>query len=342
MKQITFFRNRTVRIFLHIIVWASFFIYPFFYHKMIPIDRLLIIRSLLPLLLLISFFYTNMYVLVPRLLGKKKIALYILIVLAFIAMSVIVEIAAQRFLNPHFYDREIYIHFSFTSALMSALIVWGVSTGLKITGEWYKYQQRKKELENENLAAELAFLKSQVNPHFLFNALNAIYALATKRSDKTADAVMRLSEMMRYLLYDSSESKTALEDELNCLQSFIELQKMRWNGMVEVEYKVDGNVGGKKIAPLLLLPFVENAFKHGISAQRASFISIHIGIEGQELAFSVENSIAVNNNSEKRNSGIGLQNVQRRLQLIYQDNYQLDINKESEKYNIKLNLNLSK
>lgn len=206
---------------------------------------------------------------------------------------------------------------------------------------WFQQEKIRKELENQKLQAELSFLKMQVNPHFLFNALNNIYSLAVmEKSKKTGDSVMKLSELMRYVLYEKedAENKVSLNKEIRHINSYIDLEKLRHPGDIYINFSIEGETNDKRVAPLLLFPLIENACKHGILTDPEKPVNIQIKAVNHHLDFSIENF----NNSYQKDSvgGIGIQNVQKRLDLIYGKTYTLDIKETDEKFLVNLQLPL--
>jgi sensor histidine kinase YesM len=208
---------------------------------------------------------------------------------------------------------------------------------IRFTIDWFQSQKQKTELINQNQASEIALLRSQVNPHFLFNTLNNIYSLVYRKSDDAPEAVMRLSGIMRYMLYDSNTDKVLLEKEIEYLKSFIELQKLRIKNKDFVGFNIRGTVEGRTIAPMLLIPFVENAFKHGSKRVSSPGIMINLIIERQKIIFEVVNYVRQGSLANKdKGKGIGLQNIQRRLDLMYPDKHLLEISQDKELYRVKL------
>jgi two-component system LytT family sensor kinase len=207
---------------------------------------------------------------------------------------------------------------------------------LKMIEDFFTNEKEKNALLTEKLNAENAFLKNQLNPHFLFNTLNNIYSLALNQSPKTPEAVMKLSELMRYMLYESNLEKVSLETELSYLNNFIELQKLRYSGQTFVDFEVIGDVSSQRIAPLMLIPFVENAFKHGSIQDANHPLSIKLLVSQNNLNFSVKNQLA--NQNKDKFGGVGLENIKKRLNLIYPKNYHLDIQNDGDSYSSELNL----
>ena len=202
--------------------------------------------------------------------------------------------------------------------------------------DWFLNERIQRDLENQRLSAELAFLKSQINPHFLFNSLNSIYSLAYQRSETTPEAILKLSEIMRYMLYECNDNKVDLASELQYLQNYIDLQKIRFGNKAFIDFKIDGKVETQQIVPLLLIAFIENAFKHGVASNPQTPIRLLIEVDEAHLHFFMQNKKHTNNRDES--GGIGLNNVKRRLDLLYPGKYNLDIRDERDTYTVELSL----
>ena len=206
---------------------------------------------------------------------------------------------------------------------------------------WFQQEKLRKDLENQKLQAELSFLKMQVNPHFLFNALNNIYSLSVmEKSKKTGDSIMKLSELMRYVLYEKedAENKVSLNKEIRHINSFIDLEKLRHPGDINVNFSIEGETDDKRVAPLLLFPLIENSFKHGILTDPNKPVNIQLKVSDEQLGFSIEN---FNSGYLKDDvGGIGLANVKKRLELLYDSQYSLDIKKTEDKFLVNLQLPL--
>jgi two-component system LytT family sensor kinase len=227
---------------------------------------------------------------------------------------------------------------SLNRSMSICLVLILISGFIRLSYSFLRNQNEKKALENAHLNAEVNFLKSQINPHFLFNTLNSIYSQAHQKSEHTEYSILKLSELLRYMLYESGESKVPLERDILYLNNYIDLQRMRLSTKVNIHYKVEGELEGNTIAPLLLITFIENAFKHGISYTRASVINISITIFEKTLTLLVSNPVTESNSFA--NGGVGLKNVARRLELLYAGHYLLDIvnNDHLHIVNFKLNL----
>jgi len=195
----------------------------------------------------------------------------------------------------------------------------------------------------EKLESELKFLKSQIHPHFLFNTLNNLYALTLDKSDKAPEVVVKLSDLLSYMLYECNVAFVPLEKEMQLLNDYLELEKIRYRNELKTDFDVNGRVAGKQVAPLLLLPFVENAFKHGLSKNiKNPWLNITLDIEDYSLIFKVENNKPVVDQTDETGytEGIGLKNVRRRLDLIYPNGYQLNVENGKDLFSIKLSINL--
>jgi len=197
---------------------------------------------------------------------------------------------------------------------------------------------QNQKIKNEKLQAELSHLKLQIHPHFLFNTLNSIYASAIKKDDKTADTVLIFSDFMRYLLQDSYQNEVLLEKEIQYISNYIELQKSRLRNSVIIEFEKEGNFYNKKIAPLILFTFVENAFKYGVNPDENSEIKIGISIKENELNFTVFNRIVTTKNIESSN--IGIKNTKERLMLYYPQKHTLEIKEDPKAFVVNLKINL--
>ncbi|MEP7373303.1 MAG: histidine kinase [Chitinophagaceae bacterium] len=210
---------------------------------------------------------------------------------------------------------------------------------IRLANSFIRNQNEKKALENANLNAEINFLKSQINPHFLFNTLNSIYSQAHSRSHNTEFSILKLSDLLRYVLYDSGDDKVELVKDIQYINNYIDLQRLRLSQKITINYSVTGDLEGKLIAPLLLINFIENAFKHGISYSQASAIDISIVIFEKTLTLTVMNPIVETDSFAQ--GGLGLKNVNRRLELLYADRYQLDIHRNEGFHIVNLKIELT-
>ncbi len=234
-----------------------------------------------------------------------------------------------------FEDSIFLWHFFFPEVLRKsatfALLILFMSGFIKIGWEWFRSEKQREALKVANLNAELKYLKSQINPHFLFNSLNTIYSLAHRRSPETEHALVKLSNIMRYMIYQSNEDKVELNKELRYLQDYIDIQRLRMTRNIPVAFDIEGDPAGLEIAPMLLIPFVENAFKHGISYNERAFISVRLDISKSGiLHLVVRNSLFKQRVSEK--GGVGLTNVLKRLSLLYTDAHTITVREHGDEF----------
>jgi two-component system, LytTR family, sensor kinase len=208
---------------------------------------------------------------------------------------------------------------------------------IKLMGNSFKQEKLLREIEKEKFSAELGLLKAQINPHFLFNTLNSLYALTLKGSEQASKVVLRLSDLMHYMLYEASTNKVLLKNEIKYLENYISVEQMRFAERLDLSFQCSGDIKGKMIAPLLLLPFVENAFKHGIE-DNAGWVTINLKVTGSRLFLKVENSCTVV--SKQKGNGMGLKNVKRRLELSYPNDYELTINKTADVFEAELQIDI--
>lgn len=223
-------------------------------------------------------------------------------------------------------------------ALSSGVVILLLSGFIKLAHSLFVSEKQKKILETERLNAELNFLKLQINPHFLFNTLNSIYSQAHFRSEQTEHSILKFSRIMRYVLYDSSVDKMPLSQDLDYIGNYIDLQKLRLSKNVNIHYEVTGQVHGLVIAPLLLITFIENAFKHGISYSAPCEINISINVIENELMLTVGN--AITQSSRESSGGVGLINAQRRLDMLYPGRHLLDVIENDHLYIVNLKIEL--
>ncbi len=332
-------KRKIFNIFVHVILWMVVLLYPLILQSQESSPLKDLPRYIVSTLLLISLFYSNLLVLIPRYLAQRKVALYILLVILGIGLVSGSNVANHYLFHSANDAHDWKLKHQIYDSVFLALLVWGVSTASRITTEWFRNEIMRKDAEEKQVSAELAFLKSQINPHFLFNSLNNIYALCHRNNDsESAEAIAKLSGLMRYMLFGSATSTVNLKDEIEYLQNYLDLQKMRINKDIEVRFVVKGEIEGFQIAPLLLIPFVENAFKYGLSYVSNSYVRIECLVSTDQLKFSVQNTIHERGKTEL-SSGIGLENVKRRLALLYPGKHNLIINDTKDIFDVELTLN---
>ena len=226
--------------------------------------------------------------------------------------------------------------------ILPYIFIIGTSISYRIVTDSSRQEKLRKEQETETLKTELNFLRSQVSPHFMFNVLNTLVSMARKKSDLMEPSLIKLSNLMRYMLYESNDEKISLEQEIQYLKSYIDLQLLRFGDDIDLELNIANNVEGFEIEPMLLIAFVENAFKHGVGMVENPFIKIHLDVDKKtsELRFTVENSIAPLDSAKDKSSGIGLNNMRRRLELLYNGRYKLETAEKGGIFVSNLNIGL--
>ncbi|MXV51614.1 histidine kinase [Pedobacter sp. HMF7647] len=334
--------NKIRQIILHTAVWAAillFFVFVGSDHGNVTMKTVVIYVYFG--LINIGIFYVNYLFLLPRYLTNQKYWAFVVSVLFLIIASAFIKYGLAEYFKEYVLIREnehLSFYKYFLAAIFTSTFVIVLSSGLKFGSDWFVNEKVKKSLEKEKLTAELAFLKSQINPHFLLNSLNNIYSLAYQQSAKTPEAVLKLSEILRYMLYESNDEKVDLAKEVRYLENFIELQRIRLKDKAFVNFEVICGDSHQMIVPMMLIPFVENAFKHGIANDEAHPINIRLEIKDGKLIFQVKNR--KNKQNKDITGGIGLHNIQRRLDLLYKGKYMLDIRDDDEVYYCKLYLDL--
>lgn len=287
---------------------------------------------------IIALVYINLGIFYPALFKRKKYVFYSLAALLLCVTVGIVNTMLEQYMTPNLNDRDWEVFWGqFTMALRYLLIAFL----LQITVDYYRQKDILKKMELEKINAELNFLKAQVNPHFLFNTLNNLYGLILQKSDKSGEAVLKLADIMKYILSEGKEDKVALEKEIKLIHDYTELERLRKSDAA-ITLNVNGTVNGQLITPLLLLPFIENAFKYGLNTvAKNGFINIKLDVREKELDFSVENNNPPASNKEAMQSlGIGIGNVKQRLNFLYPGKHQMKIDEDPQFYKVTLQLNL--
>lgn len=360
------FRNKkTVYIILgHVTSWLLVFLFNYGVIKNfnLPVDYQ---QQVLSLLFFMLVFYINYFVLMPFLL-KKKIGIYLGLSILLLGVSIMLKskittgytegnrkeiLQLKRDIE---FDQSHFKYRPKTSINSNDFINWRritvnsyslfffffLSFLLRFTTKWLEGEKQKVQLEKDRVETELAFLKQQINPHFLFNSLNSIYSLSISKSDKTTPSILKLSSILRYLLYESESSSASLQNELSVIQDYIELQKLRLTEKVEVVVSVKGNADHFLFESFIILPIIENAFKYGVDNLNNSFISIDIKVENEKLELKVENKVVQRPAMLRKDSGIGLKNVKRRLEILYPDNHYFHSEESNEVFSVNMQIKL--
>ncbi len=331
----------------HLGFWVfSFFILLLIFKQPGSITTIDLIYTLIFFMSIVPMVYVNLAIAIPRFLQRKKNLLFVL-------FSVILIVGAAAFNNFLFNRLADFLfpgyyfvaYFSFSEILIVHLIFLLLTTLLAMSRAWFKLLESQKRiivLEKDKKAAELDALKGQVNPHFLFNTLNNLYSLAQQQSGLTAEMILKLSDMMRYVLYDTNSDFVELKDEIRFIENYVNLQKLRTKDPNAVNFTFSDEAGNLKIAPLILIHFVENCFKHGLKGDTENtFVEIDIVVRKGRLTFHTKNNVGVVDEIENNNTGgKGLANAQKRLDLIYGEHYQLNINSDTKVFDVHLTINL--
>lgn len=350
MKKLEFKRIVNNEVFLHLVFWACVSLLPIVVmftsseNTNANFERGFVVRFLINPLL----FYLNYFILIKHFLLKKRIFLYVIISLSavffinYIVLNLFtispfdqlpaevrarLELPFQKFLK--------YIAPSIISVMF--FLLGGMVAIIK---NYYLREEKNKLIEYQKVDTELKFLKTQINPHFLFNSLNSIYALVKNHSKDAPEAVIVLSNMMRYMIYECSKPKVPLKKEIEFLDSYVYLQQLRISDKEKVLYLVDGSIKETTISPLLLVHFIENAFKYGINTIGSTDILIHLNIQNNTLKLIVENEISNRRIESEEHSGIGLTNTRNRLELLYPNAHKLTISQKDNRYYVNLEIKL--
>lgn len=327
--------------FVHAVAWAILFGMPFFFtgrEQSVTVESYL--RFVIVPLSFMMVFYANYFLLVDKFLFTRQAGKYVLSNLALIAVAMAGVHFLMQLLPPpqgmhHRPERSLQdIILFFTGNTLLYSLVAGLSVAIRMTGSWYKVEGERKELEKSNFEAELKNLKSQLNPHFLFNTLNNIYSLIAFSPEKAQQSVHDLSKLLRYVLYENNQHFVPLAKELDFLRNYIRLMRLRLPAHVEVKAELSETGSPEMlIAPLLFISLIENAFKHGVSTGEPSFIyiAIHIG-DDRKITCTIQNSYFPKNGHDKSGSGIGLANLRKRLELLYPERYVLRCERAGDTY----------
>jgi two-component system LytT family sensor kinase len=318
---------------LHIAIWIVVVSIPTIIFWNQPAGSLSTLFYFLSTLYNIGFFYFNACFLYPRLLTRKKWWLYILSIAAMVHLSYQLKLFVLR-LNPGFQlteDNRRIIFFSLIPFLVASIV-------FRLVSDRIRFERLEKEARAERLATELKFLRSQISPHFLFNMLTNMVSLARQKSDLLEPALINLSELLRYMLYESSEERIEAAKEIENIENYIALQQLRFGEDVALSSTIVNECSSCLIEPMLLIPFIENAFKHGIGLLKNPNIKIELYIKEHTLDFTIVNRYSDTHHSKDKNAGIGLQNVKNRLALLYPDKHRLSITSDADTFIVHLNL----
>lgn len=335
----------------HVAFWIAYIFYKALHEVWMDRDVLsfhLVPQFLTDVPVSIVLAYLNLYLLMPLFYYPQD---YVKYIVALIVLMLAGGLAARYFTyliwvpwdklhDPVMYrmeNKDFFIPVRILRNAVEAYPVVAVTMLIKLMRRANKQERHLREIEKEKYTAEMGLLKAQINPHFFFNTLNSVYALALKRSELTSSVVLRLSHLMHYMLYEANDEHVLLSAEIKHLEDYIAIEQMRFADRLDLSFQYSGDLEGKIIAPLLLLPFVENAFKHGIE-DNSGWITISLKVTGRQLFLKVENSYQLL--TRVKDKGLGLANVKRRLELIYPKQYELNVRQNHETYEVELKLHL--
>lgn len=293
--------------------------------------------SILPVFLTnIPLFLLNSEWLIPHVFRKRGIGVYLLALLGLIISFSTIQLFMKEWLIPPDLNRH---HLDLFWAFIPVSFLTAISTGYGFIVYLLQQEKTRQEEQRERLQSEVSFLRSQISPHFIFNILNSIVYLIRSKSALAEPVIIKLSELMRYMLYESGDTQVPLDKEVDYLKNYVELQKIRFEEDIEIKLNIEGQANAQVIEPMLMIPFVENAFKHGVGMVASPVIDIRLQFNLNELNFSVRNKTGPETSEDKdSNSGIGLRNVKRRLELLYPGKHQLELNETGGWFEVKLNL----
>ena len=350
------YKSRISRILSHILFWmVAYFFFVIFYGRANREYSVTIIFASMLFPLSIATTYFINYYLIPRYLFTKKYSKFILLSFYTFVISIWLELIIT--LSVFIFINNYQIYKMDPSSFDSVLLFVGLyfiilfATAIKLVRHSFQIQRRNRELDNLKLEtelklkeAELKLLKAQIHPHFLFNTLNNLYGLTLEKSDEAPNLVLRLSEILDYILYRCNEKQVSLSEEINNLNNYIEIEKIRYSDKLKLDVGFPENTNNFSIAPLIILPFVENAFKHGVSNfPGIAKVKSKISLIENNLIFNIENTKNRNIEKEKNYSkGIGLSNVKKRLNLMYPEKHILTINDKTETFSVNLTIELEK
>ncbi len=345
-------KNYKISLKYHVIFWGSYFLFNTFRWGSYFNDYVYSLKTnLIGFPIHMALCYFNLFVLMPYFVYKKRYLQYVLVLFAAIFLMVLLKFN----LTYHLVDSNVWpeaegqpnqfsLNYVITMMIGELYVITFVSA-IKITLDFLKEQKRVADLEKAHLETELRFLRTQISPHFFFNTLNNIYALAVEQSKKTPRIILKLSELMRYLIYETREQRQTLEKEIICIQNYLDLERVRHDNSLEVNMYISGDIHEKEIAPILLLTFIENAFKHGAGKNVGAVkIDINFKIKEKFLYFTVTNPMpqTMEGNTATQSKGIGLENVKKRLALGYNKrDYKLTMKTVSNKFSVKLKIKVA-
>jgi len=328
---------------IHLLFWMGYVASEYFanlMHKR-PGESLRFIQSTLlslPALMLATYFIAGFVV--PRFLKTSKWPLFVFWIFVVAAFVFFARIKLAELVD--YWESDRYFKMPVDKMLKNIIRDYSIialAVCMYIIGDYRKKQQLNEQLIKARAEAEIKLLKGQLHPHFLFNSLNNIYSLALMKSDLTADSILKLTELLDYLVYRANMDKVALSKEVDLLQNYVDLEQLRYGEKLKIESEIAVGNPAVNVAPLILLPFAENCFKHGGVGQDGLFrINIHLLADDKKLVFHLTNSKKRNREKAVVNGGVGLENIRKRLTLLYPDRHQLHIDNQPDEYSVRLEI----
>ena len=343
--------SRFVEILIHIMVWTILFSSPFLFMPNDINESWLFFysRFCFSQLIVIIIFYSNYFLLINKYLFDRKVRTFLTInIIAIIAGSVLMYLVDDVFVPigsahhgsahpgsvPPGEKPPIKLGWMLKIGrdTIFYILTAGLSVAIKMTSQWYSEESQRKELEKNHYEAELKNLKSQLNPHFLFNTLNNIYSLVAISQDRAQSAIHQLSKLLRYVLYDNYETEVPLSKEIEFINNYLDLVKLRFSSKADISFEIKGEPSEWNIAPMLFISLIENAFKHGINGSGKSFVHINLFVDNEKLLFDVANSYFYKHSDDRSGSGIGLDNLRTRLAISYGKNASFTAGRKDDKF----------
>jgi sensor histidine kinase YesM len=337
---LNFRKRKAVQILLHVLFWTIIVTY-FAWGFGFGVDyKAAFLNAILYLPGFIFIVYILIYFLIPRYLIKRKYIQFFIGLILAVAICMIYSWAIELTITAK--DKFEGVTMATGRAILPYIHVAGIAISINLLNYWYRQKQKTTEAQNEKMTAELNLLKSQIHPHFLFNTLNNLYSYTLEKSEKAPEIILKLSNLLRFMIYESDVAFIPLQKEISILQQYIDLEQLRYGDRLDISFTINGDLDKKEVAPLLLLPFLENVFKHGISSQTDHcWISFDLRLSPSLIYLKLINS---KDNDEisghNQFSGIGLQNVRRRLELLYPDRFKLETLEREEVFIVNLALQI--
>ncbi len=333
--------NRTIPTKYHIVFWVTYFLFNLVRWGSYFNDYWYSLKSnLVEFPLHIILVYANIYFFVPLFLTSKKYVKYIVFLFISLGIAYFIKTGLTYFLvSENIWPEAEGYQEAFTfnhvvAVVIGELYVIALATAIKLTVDWISQKEYLETLQKERLKSELQFLRAQIQPHFFFNTLNILYALTLEKSDKASEVVLKLSDIMQYVLYDVQDAQVSLLKELEYIHNYLDLEELRYRDGTVFKLNVEGSLEDVKVPPLLFLSFLENSIKHGAPGNDDFYVNMSFKREESHLLFSLSNSYV--KQIKKTRGGIGNSNLKRRLDLLYQENYKLDVSSQNDIFSISL------